>query len=155
MMRWMAAASAAVLLAVAAPASADETSAVELTVRDAWARATPPGAGVAAAYLTIVGGTAPDRLLGARSSVAAMTQVHAVTEEGGMTRMREAAGVDVPARGSVVLAPHGLHLMLMHLEHALVAGQRFVITLQFAHAGTREVSVNVLAPDEAPPSARQ
>lgn len=153
MRRWIAAATSAMLLAfVTAPvAGAGEPSA--LTVRDAWARATPPGAGVAAAYLTIVGGADADRLVGASTSVAAMTQIHSVTESDGMARMRETDGVEVPAGQRVVLAPQGLHLMLMNLQQPLVAGQHFVVTLRFAHAGTREVSVAVVAPDQAPPAA--
>ncbi|HET7202447.1 MAG TPA: copper chaperone PCu(A)C [Steroidobacteraceae bacterium] len=151
MRRWIA--TAAMLLACATAAVAgDEAS--TLAVRDAWARATPPGAGVAAAYLTVVGGTEPDRLVGASTSVATMTQIHSVTETDGMTRMRETDSVDIPAGQRVVLAPQGLHLMLMGLAQPLVAGQRFVVTLVFEHAGAREVSVAVVAPDQAPPASQ-
>lgn len=129
--------------------------AADVQVRDAWARATPPGAGVAAVYLTIVGGDVADRLAGAQCDRAAMTQVHAVTESDGMARMREADHVDVPPRGSVVFAPGGLHLMLMNLAAPLVAGQRFEVTLTFERSGTRNVDVEVLAPDQAPPATRR
>jgi copper(I)-binding protein len=126
----------------------------ELVVKDAWARATPPGAAVAAGYLTIVGGAEGDRLIGARSEVAAMTQVHAVAEVDGVTRMRPAGRVEVAAGATVVLAPNGLHLMLMSLSRPLVAGERFVVTLTFERAGARDVSVVVIAPGQAPPTAR-
>ncbi|HXW10080.1 MAG TPA: copper chaperone PCu(A)C [Steroidobacteraceae bacterium] len=138
------------MLALAAPVVA-----ADLQVRDAWARATPPGAGVAAVYLTIVGGDAADRLVAAKTDRAAMTQVHAVTESDGMARMREAGLVDVPPHASVVFAPNGLHLMLMDLGAPLVAGQPFVVTLTFERSGTREVDVEVLAPGQAPPTARR
>lgn len=136
-------------------AFASPVAAADLEVRDAWARATPPGAGVAAVYLTIVGGDVADRLVGAKTDRAAMTQVHSVTEMDGMARMREAGGVDVPPRASVLLAPGGLHLMLMDLTGPLVAGQPFVVTLTFERSGTRDVDVAVLAPDQAPPAARR
>lgn len=132
---------------------ATSAGAADLQVRNAWARAMPPGAGVAAVYLTIVGGDAADRLTGASTERAAMTQVHAVTEHEGMARMREADGVAVPPGATVVFAPGGLHLMLMNVQAPLVAGQRFEVTLTFEHAGTRAVDVEVLAPDQAPPSA--
>lgn len=136
------------------PAGAgDPPPAGQLVVRDAWARATPPGAAVAAVYLTVVGGSRPDRLLGASTTAAAMTQVHAVTETQGVSRMREAGGVDVPAGGTVVFAPHGLHLMLMNLARPLVAGETFEVTLQFAEAGPRVARVAVVAADSAPPPA--
>jgi copper(I)-binding protein len=138
------------MLALAAPVVA-----ADLQVRDAWARATPPGAGVAAVYLTIVGGDVADRLIAAKTDRAAMTQVHAVTESDGMARMREAGRVDVPPHASVVFAPNGLHLMLMDLGAPLVAGQPFVVTLTFERSGTREVEVEVVAPGQAPPTARR
>jgi copper(I)-binding protein len=138
------------MLALAAPVVA-----ADLQVRDAWARATPPGAGVAAVYLPIVGGDGADRLIAAKTDRAAMTQVHAVTESDGMARMREAGRVDVPPHASVVFAPNGLHLMLMDLGAPLVAGQPFVVTLTFERAGTREGDVEVVAPGQAPPAARR
>lgn len=136
-----------------APAAAAEPSpkTEELVVRDAWARATPPGTGVAAVYLTVEGGTKSDTLRGATTDVATMTQIHSVTETDGVARMRETDGVQVPARGKVVLAPAGLHLMLMGLARPLVAGERFDVTLEFAHAGRRVVSVVVIAPDQVAP----
>ena len=150
-MKWRAVvATGLIVLALAAPAGA-----ADLQVRDAWARATPPGAGVAAVYLTIVGGDVADRLVAAQTDRAAMTQVHTVTESEGMTRMREANRVDVPSRTSVVFAPNGLHLMLMQLAAPLVAGQRFGVTLTFERSGTRNIAVDVLAPGQAPPSARR
>jgi copper(I)-binding protein len=143
---------ATVLLCLASIAGAGPVG--ELVVRNAWARATPPGAGVAAAYLTIVGGAEADRLVGARTEVAAMTQVHSVTEVDGVARMRDASGVEVPAGATVVLAPNGLHLMLMNLSRPLVAGERFVVTLTFERAGARDVSVVIVAPDQPPPAHR-
>ena len=153
MTRWMATAAAAMLLAPVTTVLAGDHTSSGLVVQDAWARATPPGAGVAAAYLTIVGGAEADRLVGASTSAAAMTQIHSVTESNGMARMRETEGVEIPAGQRVDLAPQGLHLMLMNLAQPLVAGRRFVVTLTFAHAGAREVSVVVVAPDQAPPAA--
>jgi copper(I)-binding protein len=39
----------------------------------------------------------------------------------------------------------------MDLQQPLVAGERFTLTLQFAKAGTREVTVQVVAPGAEPP----
>ncbi len=154
MKRWIATAVATVtVFATVMTALADDDRTPGLAVQDAWARATPPGAGVAAAYLTIVGGAEADRLLAASTSAAAMTQIHSVTESDGMARMRETDGVEIPPHRRVVLAPQGLHLMLMNLRRPLVAGEHFVVTLTFAQAGAREVDVVVVAPDQAPPAA--
>jgi copper(I)-binding protein len=149
---WVAGLLVALPLIASAPAGATEPSQTqELVVRDAWARATPPGTAVAAVYLTVEGGAKPDTLRAATTAVAAMTQIHSVTETDGVARMRETDGVAVPARGKVVLGPGGLHLMLMGLERPLVAGDRFDVALEFAHAGRRVASVVVIAPDQVAP----
>jgi copper(I)-binding protein len=141
------------LLHPAAPTYAAGPAAQAVTASAAWARATPPGMAVAAVYLTLVGGARADRLVGAETPRAAMTQLHVVSEAEGMARMRPTAGVDVPARKSVALAPQGTHIMLMDLPRPLVAGERFPLTLQFQQAGRIDVSVEVRAPDTVPPPA--
>jgi len=141
------------ILNVAAPAYATGPAPQAVTVNAAWARATPPGMTVAAVYLTLVGGSKPDRLVGAETPRAAMAQIHVVSEAEGMARMRQAEAVDVPAHKSVALAPQGTHIMLMDLPRPLVAGERFPLTLHFEQAGMIGVSVEVRAPGAAPPAA--
>ena len=146
------------LLALALLSTATTTYAAEpapqiVTVGAAWARATPPGMAVAAVYLTLSGGSRADRLVGAATPRAAMAQIHVASEAEGMARMRPTEGVDVPAHKSVALAPQGTHIMLMSLPQPLVAGERFPLTLQFEQAGRIDVSVEVRAPDTAPPPA--
>ena len=112
-------------------------------VTDAWARATPPGTTVGAAYMTIQGGKEADRLVDASSDRAAMVHLHAVEEKDGVSKMRAIDGVDVPAGQRVALAPKSTHVMLMGLDAPLVAGQTFVVTLRFAKAGEQPVTVTV------------
>lgn len=135
-----------------APAPAATQAATNVvTARDAWARATAPGMSVGAVYLTLLGGAKADSLVAASTARAGMTQIHVVTEADGMARMRETEAVDVPPGKRVLLAPQGTHIMLMDLKQPLVAGERFTLTLQFAKAGTREVTVQVVAPGAEPP----
>jgi hypothetical protein len=141
------------LLHTATPTYAAEPAPQAVTVSAAWARATPPGMAVAAVYLTLSGGPRADRLVGAATPRAAMAQIHVVSAAAGMAQMRPTEGVDVPARGSVALAPQGTHIMLMDLPQPLVAGERFPLTLQFEQAGKIDVSVEVRAPGTAPPPA--
>ena len=120
-------------------------------VRNAWARATPPGSDVAAVYLTLVGGATADELQSASTPRAPMTHLHSMDATGGMSRMRAVEGLAVPAGKTVNLAPQGLHLMLMGLAKPLVAGERFPLTLRFAHGGDRTVDVRVQSPTAPPP----
>lgn len=132
-----------------------QPAAATLRVDKAWARATAPGATVAAVYLSIHGGTADDRLVGVSTARAAMAQIHSVTTEAGVARMREAsAGIAIPASSTVTLAPHGLHIMLMRLATPLVNAEHFTLTLEFAEAGKVEVDVPVQPATATGPARR-
>lgn len=112
-------------------------------VSKAWARATPPGLEVGAAYMVIEGGGRADRLVGASSERADMVDLHDVIEADGVAKMRAIEALEIPARGRVELAPKGRHLMLMGLSAPLVAGQRFDVTLRFEVSGPQVVTVTV------------
>jgi copper(I)-binding protein len=129
-----------VLLALPAIAAAGAP-----VVSDAWARATPPGVDVGAAYLTITGGTVSDRLVGAATQRASMVHLHVVEEKDGVATMRPVDGIAVPAGKRVVLAPKGTHIMLMGLSRPLVAGESFPLALRFEKAGEQTVQVAVRA----------
>lgn len=135
-------------------ACADGSSSQEPQVRDAWARATPPGFDAAAVYLTLQGGAKADRLTGVSTSRASMAQVHAVTTDDAVTRMRETNGVDIPAGTTVTFAPQGMHVMLLGLASPLNVGERFKLSLQFAASGKRDVSVVVVPATATGPEPR-
>jgi copper(I)-binding protein len=128
---------AALLLAGSAAA---QSGSVE--VKNAWARATPAKAENGAAYLTLESPT-PDRLTGASTPVAKKAELHEMTMDGGVMKMRPLAGVDLPAGQPVTLKPGAMHIMLFGLTQPLVPGQSFPLTLSFEKAGTREVTVSV------------
>ena len=112
-------------------------------VSDAWARATPPGTDVGAAYMVIEGGKQADRLVAARTDRAAMAHLHTVEEQDGVAKMRGIDAIEVPAGKRVMLAPKSTHIMLMGLDGPLVAGQTFVVKLRFAESGEQSVTVTV------------
>jgi periplasmic copper chaperone A len=137
---------AAVALLLSALTLAVPASAQTVAVEQPWARATAPNATTGATYLSLTAATA-DRLIGAASPVAAMAQVHEMAMDAGVMRMREVGGgLALPAGKKVTLAPGGYHLMLMGLKHQLKPGERFPLTLSFAHAPALTVEVVVGAP---------
>jgi len=132
------------LVAVACLAFAGTSRASDApVVTDAWARATPPGTAVGAAYMAIQGGKQADRLVDVRSDRAAMVHLHSVEEQGGVSKMRAIDAVEIPAGQRVSFAPKSTHVMLMGLDGPLVAGQTLVVTLRFAKAGEQPVTVTV------------
>ena len=131
-----------VVLAAAAPAIA-ETGGPEITA--AWARATPGKAENGAAYMTIASPTA-DRVTGIATPAAKKAELHTMTMEGGLMRMRPLDGLDVPAGQPVTLKPGGIHVMLLGLTQPLRDGQSFPLTVTFEKGGQREVTVAVAKP---------
>lgn len=139
-------------LLLAAPALAQ---APPVTVTGAWSRATPPGAEVGAVYLTL-DSPAGDRLVSVSSPAAARAQVHEMTMEGTVMRMRELPdGLALPAHQAVTLAPGGLHIMLVGLKAPLKQGATVPLHLVFQSAPPLDLTVPVaaLGASAAPPAA--
>ena len=93
----------------------------QLEIKAPWARATPGHAENGAAYLTIVSPTA-GRLTAVSSPVAKKAELHTMSTEGGVMRMRPLAAIDIPAGQTVTLSPGGMHIMLLGLTQPLHQG---------------------------------
>lgn len=120
----------------------------ELGVEDVWARtyAGVPNAG--AAYMTIRGGDAADRLIGMSvpATVAGMAQLHQTTisDDGNNTMsMEHVPSLDIEAGAEIKLEPGGYHVVMMNLAGPLTDGMEFVVTLKFENADDVDVSVSV------------
>ena len=118
-------------------ARAAEALVGDLAITGGWARATPPGASVGAAYVTVENrGNADDRLLRAASPAARSVEPHRTVEESGIAKMRPLAEVIVPAGGTLEMRPGGTHMMLVGLTTPLKAGDTVPVTLTFERAGS-------------------
>lgn len=126
------------------PVQAHEHGAKGVTVVHPWARATPKGAKVGAAYFEIrtAEGTT-DRLIGGKSPVAGKVEIHTHIHDDGVMRMRKIPGVDLAANSSHVLKPSGDHLMLLDLKGPLKEGETLKITLVFEKAGEIEIDATI------------
>jgi copper(I)-binding protein len=114
----------------------------QLEIDNAWAGATPGRAENGAAYVTITSPTA-DRLVSASTPVAKKAELHTMSMQGMVMKMRPISGVDIPAGQPVSLKPGGEHIMLMGLNQPLREGQSFPLTLDFERAGPHTVTVTV------------
>jgi copper(I)-binding protein len=119
----------------------------EIDVHDPWARATPPGASVAGGYLRLHNsGSADDRLVAVESSAAASVEIHSMSMDGGVMRMRRLdAGLPLPAGETVALEPGGLHLMFIRPTQPFAEGAQISATLRFERAGPQVVEFPVRA----------
>ena len=85
-----------------------------------------------------------DRLTGARSEVARMTELHRTTiDETGLARMGKVEGLDLPAGSTVVMEPGGFHFMLMGVTRTLSEGDTIRITLILEASGPVSVAAEV------------
>jgi hypothetical protein len=127
-----------------APAEA-EVAASAIAVDSPWSRETAPGQEVGGAFMAITNsGTGTDRLLGGSTPVAGEVQVHTVSMDGGVMRMRQLeGGLDIPAGQTVTLKPGSFHIMLMQLKQPLTQGEGVPLTLQFEKAGNVDVQLAV------------
>ncbi len=137
---------AALLVAVSLPAWGANVS-----VSEAWARATMPGQKVSAAYMQIRS-DADARLVGASSSAVPRVEVHEMKMDGDVMRMREVKAIDLPKGKTVSLEPGGYHIMLMNLPKPIAAGEVIPLTLVIESGGKKQ-SVEVKAEARAPGSA--
>jgi periplasmic copper chaperone A len=135
-------------------AKAEDYAVGDLKVGNPWARATPRGSNVAAAYLTITNnGGAADRLMRGSTSVASRFEVHSMVIEDGVAKMRPVeGGLEIKARETVELKPGSYHVMLMGLTQPLQEGQHVTGTLVFERAGKVDVQFTVLPIGQSPPA---
>lgn len=115
---------------------AHEIKSGSLEIVHPWARATPASAKTGAGYLTIVNrGAEPDRLLGLECACSASAMLHETKVENDVARMRHVEALELPAGGTVRLAPGGLHVMFMGLKAPFKEEDRLDATLVFEKAG--------------------
>jgi len=136
---------AAALALLAGGAAAEDYSVGTLQIGAPWARATPPGADIGAAYMTITNkGTAADRLIGGSATVAGRFELHQMSMEGGVMKMRPVeGGLEIKPGQTIELKPGSLHAMLVGLKEPLRQGQRIKGTLVFQNAGKVDVEFAV------------
>lgn len=124
-----------------ASAFAHEFSQGDIKIGHLWSRVTPSAAPVAGAYLKVTNsGTKPDRLTGGSTPIADRIEIHQMTMDNGIARMRQLReGIEIAPGASVDLAPGGIHLMLIKPNKQLIEGNSFKATLEFARKGPVEV----------------
>src|ERR1700730_15091563 len=120
-------------------------SAADIAIRQAWSRATPKGAQVAAGYLTIENrSNGADRLLSASTPAAGKVEIHEMLDAGGIMKMRPVTeGLTIPPSGHLVLTPGGSHMMFLELKSPFSEGEQIPGSLDFENAGQINISLEV------------
>jgi copper(I)-binding protein len=120
-----------------------------------WARATPKGAAAGAGYMTITNkGAAPDRVSCVSDDASVQCQIHSMTMEDGVMKMRPVeGGLEIKPGETVTLKPGSFHIMFLDLKQPLEQGQSVKATLKFDNAGTVDVQYPIAAIGAPAPGA--
>lgn len=129
---------AALLLAFSIGACANDS----ISIDHAWVRATVPGQQVAAAYMDIKS-TTDTALVRVESNLANRVEIHSMTMEHDIMKMRKLEELELPAGKTVSLAPGSYHLMLFDLIAPLAAGRTGKFKLYFRDGSTLSATLPI------------
>jgi hypothetical protein len=120
-----------------------------VTVKRAWVRLPAVAGGAAAGYFT-ARANRDDELVSV-SAPNARVELHESMSHGGMTMMRQLAGIALPAGETIAFAPGGKHLMIFGLDPKLKPRDRLRLTFRFRTAPPVEAEARLVGPADGPP----
>jgi len=115
-----------------------------LSVSDAWIR---PNVDPTAIYLSVVNtGDSNITLIGASADWAGRLSIHETRDRDGLMAMSPIDQLTVPKKGSVTMAPGGVHIMVQDIWSEISEGQVLPVYLHLKEGGSIKVSAEVKAP---------
>mgnify|MGYP000919608979 CR=1 FL=1 len=120
----------------------------QTTVKEPWVRGTVAQQKATGMFAQITS-TAGGKLVSASSPVAGVVEIHEMTMDNNVMKMRAVPGLDLPAGKAVELKPGGYHVMLMDLKQQLKAGDTVPVTLVVEGKDGKKETVEVKAPVKA------
>jgi copper(I)-binding protein len=132
------------LIALALGASASLPVFAQVAVKDAWIRATVPQQKATGAFMQITAAQ-DSKLVSVSSSAVPIGEVHEMTMDAGVMKMRAIPSLALPAGKTVALKPGGYHVMLMDLKQPMNAGDVVPLTLVVENANGKRETVEVKA----------
>lgn len=136
------------LVLAAAMLAATAASHAQVTVKDAWIRATVPQQQATGAFMQL--SAAKDtKLVAASSPLTPVVEVHEMAMKDNVMTMRQIPGVDLPAGKTVELKPGGYHVMLMNLKQQVKEGDTVPLTLTFESKDGKRDTMDVKVPVRA------
>ena len=120
----------------------------QITIQDAWVRATVPQQKATGAFMRITAAQ-DSRLVSVSSPVSGVAEIHEMKLEGDVMRMRAVPALELAAGKPVELKPGGYHLMLMDLKQPISSGSNVALTLTFEAKDGQRHTQEVQAPVRA------
>ena len=129
---------AALLAGLSAAAHAD------VSIKDAWVRATVPAQRATGAFMQLTSSEAV-RVVAIRSPAARIVELHEMRMDGDKMVMQALPWLDLAPGKPVELKPGGYHVMLIDLAKPLSAGDKVALTLVVEGKDNKRSNVEISA----------
>ena len=117
----------------------------DVKISDAWVRANAPGQNVGAAYMSLT--SAQDsNLFAVESPAAGAVEIHSMSMNNGVMKMRMLETLPLKAGQVEKLAPGGFHFMLFDLKKPLKAGEQVKFKLSFKDKDNKITQQEIVLP---------
>jgi copper(I)-binding protein len=130
-------------MGIGASAQAHDYHLSQLHIMHPFARATVPNQPTGVVYMTIENkGDKADQLISMESPIASSVEMHTMSMDGNVMRMRAVDSLELKPASAITLKPGGdYHVMLIGLKQPLKAGDKFPLLLRFKKSGEIGVAV--------------
>ena len=132
------------ILIVISAAAASVPAWAQVEVKSAWVRGTVAAQKTTGAYMEINSAQGA-RLVSVESTVAGTVEVHEMSMDKNVMRMRAIARLELPAGKTVELKPGGYHVMLIDLKRPLKKGDSVPLRLKIENKDKTVSTVEVKA----------
>ncbi|WNC69242.1 copper chaperone PCu(A)C [Thalassotalea nanhaiensis] len=118
--------------------------AADINISEQYVRETIPGTSISSAYMKIGNqSNQPVTLTNITSSISDRIEMHEHIMTEDMMKMQQVDSIVIKANDSVVLQPHGYHIMVFNLEQPLQADTEMTMTLHFDNKENVTIAVPV------------
>ena len=118
-------------------------------IKDPYMFETKSSMPAAAIFMEVMNhGDTDDKMIDFKTDAAERVEMHTMTHEDDVMKMRRVDGYDVKADESVMLDPMGNHIMLFGLKKDAASGDTIDATAIFENAGEVPLSITVKARGE-------
>lgn len=120
----------------------------QTTANDAWVRGTVAKQTATGAFMKLSSAKG-GKLVSAQSPVAGVVEIHEMSMDGTVMKMRAVTALDLPAGKAVELKPGGFHVMLMDLKQQIKEGDVVPLTLVIEGTDGNRETLELKAPVRA------
>jgi copper(I)-binding protein len=116
----------------------------EIVIKDSWVRSTMPEQKVTGVFMKISSDKAV-KLVGGNTKIAEIFQLHEMSMQGDVMKMRQVNEIAVEPAKSIELKPGSYHIMLINLKQPVKEGSQVDLNLEFIDESGKKQIVKVKA----------